>query len=268
MIDTRNTPFEVPLQKLRQAKSVFASAMPHRSLARAPFSAVDLAVAVCIALALWALVLAAQPLVMRFWARCIEIWLKALHFPVGRFADDGTGKGVDQLLAPIVVPLPAPSLLFGALGLTGVVWVISGPLQGKHLPIKYLLRCLCAVLFLSILVFLLSPDSFAYSLAEHVNDLLLNGYRCLLVFPFMLGIGYYLFHERLAVKLSYSLAIELYFFLMIPHKVILHIITLHFGSRLAMPLLYVCLGSAFDIFAFVALYAWVLSNLPPQHHSM
>jgi hypothetical protein len=268
MIDIRNTSFEVPLQELKRAKSVFARAMPHRSLARAPFSLFDLVVAVCIALALWGLLFAAQPLVMRFWVACIEFWLKALHFPVGRLAGDGAGKGIEPLLAPIVVALPAPSVLFGALGLTGVVWGVSGRLQGKHLPIKYLVRCLCAVLLLSILALLLSPDSFAYSLAQHVNDLLLNGYRCLLVFPFMLCIGYYLFHERLVVKLSYSLMIELYFFLMIPHKVMLHIIALHFGSRLAMPLLYVCLGSAFDIFAFVALYAWALSNLPPQQHSM
>jgi hypothetical protein len=268
MIDTRNTSFDGPLQNLRQAKSVFTGATPHRSLARAPFSVVDLAVAVGIALALWAPLLAAQPLVMRFWITCIDFWLKALGFPVGPFPGDGADRGVGQMLAPITVALPPPSLLFGALGLTAVVWSISGRLQGKYLPIKYLVRCLCAILLSSILVLLLSPDSFAYSLGHHVNDLLMNGYRCLLVFPFMLGIGYYLFHERLVVKLLYSLAIELYFFLMIPHKVILHIVVLHFGSRLTMPLLYVCLGSAFDIFAFVALYAWVLSNLPPQHHSM
>jgi hypothetical protein len=268
MIDTRNTSFEVPLQNLRRAKSVFARAVPHRSLARAPFSVVDLAVAAGITLALCLSLLAAQPLVMRYWVTCIEFWLKALAFPVGPFPNDGAGRGVEQLLAPIAVALPPPSLLFGALGLTGVAWAISGRLQGKNLPVKYLVRCLCAVVLLSILVFLVAPNSSAYSLGEHVNDLLINGYRCLLVFPFMLGIGYYLFHERLMIKLLYSLAIELYFFLMIPHKVMLHIITLHFGSRLAMPLLYLCLGSAFDIFAFVALYAWVLSNLPPQHHSM
>ena len=266
MIDTRDTSFEVPLQKLREAKSVVAGAMPHRSLARTPLGAADLAVAVCMALALWALLLAAQPLVMGFWTGCIAFWLEALHFPVGRAG--GAGQDVARLLAPIAVALPAPPLLFGALGLTGAAWVIAGRLQGKHLPVKYLVRCLCALLLLSILVFLLSPESFAYSLAEHVNGLLLNAYRCLLVFPFMLGIGYYLFHERLVVKLLYSLVIGLYFLLMIPHKVMLHIITLHFGSSLAMPLLYMCLGSAFDIFAFVALYAWVLSNLPPQHHSM
>jgi len=265
MLDTRNTSFEAPLLELRRAKSVNATAMPHRSLARSPFSVFDLAVAVCMALALWGLLLAAQPLVMRFWLAGIEFWLKMLHLPAGLPGEDA-GRRVDQLLAPIVVESPPPSLQVGALGLTGIVWAISGRLQGKHLPIKYLSRCLCAVLLLSILVILLSPDSLTYSLGEHVNDLLMNGYRCLLVFPFMLGIGYYLFHERLVVKLFYSLVIELYFLIMIPQKVMLHIIALHFGTRLVMPLLYVCLGSAFDIFAFVALYAWALSNLPPQHH--
>jgi hypothetical protein len=265
MLDTRNTPFEAPLQELKRAKSVIVSAMPHRSLARSPFNGFDLTVAVCIALALWGLLLAAQPLVMRFWVAGIEFWLKMLHLPVGLVAE-GAGRRVDQLLAPIVVKSPTPALQFGALGLTGIIWAISGRLQGKHLPIKYLVRCLCAVLLLSILVTLSSPYSFTYSLGEHVNDLLINGYRCILIFPFMLAIGYYLFHERLVVKLFYSLVIELYFLFMIPQKVLLHIIALHFGTRLVMPLLYVCLGSAFDIFAFVALYAWILSNLPPQHH--
>lgn len=268
MIDTRNTPFEAPLEELRRVKAVLAGATPHRSLARAPFSFVDLAVAVCTALALWGPLLAVQPLAMRFWVVCIEFWLKALRFPLGPSAGDGAGQHVNQLLAPIAVAPPSSTCLSAALCLIGVVWILCGRLQGKQLPIKYLVRCLCGIQLLSILVFLRSPNSFAYSLSDHVNDLLMNGYRCLLVFPFMLAIGYYLFHERLLVKLLYSLMIELYFLLMIPHKVIVHIILLHFGSRLVMPLLYVCLGSAFDIFAFVALYAWVLSNLPPQHHSV
>jgi len=141
-------------------------------------------------------------------------------------------------------------------------------LEPNNLPIKYLGRALSAVLVLSVLVFLLSADAFTYSLGEHVSDQLENSYRCLLVFPFLLGMGYYLFHERPGVKLVYSLAIELYFFVMIPHKVILHIIILHFGTRLAMPLLYICLGSSFDMLAFIALYAWALSNLPPQRQIM
>jgi hypothetical protein len=267
MIDTRDTSFDLPLQKLSRAKSGLARAMPHRSLARAPFSVFDLAAGVCIALALSGLLFALQPLVMSCWVKCIEFWLKALGFPVGLPVGDSTGQRVDHLLAPITVAPAAPSLLFAAFGVAGLAWVICGRLRGKHLPIMYLVRCLCAVMLLSILVFLLSPHSFSYSLAQHVNDLLIDGYRCLLVFPFVLCIGYYLFHERLVVKLLYSLVIELYFLVMIPHKVLVHIITLQFGSRLTMPLLYVCLGSAFDICAFVALYAWVLSNLPAQHRS-
>jgi hypothetical protein len=267
MIETRNTAFEVPLQKLRQAKSLLAGPVPHRSLARAPFSMFDLASGICLALALWGPLLAAQPLIMHFWVSCIAFWLKSLDFQVGLLGND-VDQHIHRLLAPINVSTPEPPLLFAALGLSGLVWLGSGRLQGKYLPIKYLVRSLCGVLLLSILVFLLSPESFAYTLAEHVTDLLVNGYRSLLVFPFMLSIGYYLFNERLAVKLCYSLAVELYFLVMIPHKVLLHIIMLHYGSRLVMPLLYVCLGSAFDILAFVALYAWMLSNLPAQQHRM
>lgn len=268
MINTKDTAFQRPLQKLRQVKSVFGAATPHRSLARAPFSTRDLATGVCIALAQWGLLLAAQPLLMRLWADYIGFWLKALHLPVGAVAVASSAEQLHQLLAPLTAAMPSPPVLFGALAFVGAAWVVSGRLDGQYLPLKYLLRSLCVILLLSIVVLLLLPDSFAYSLEQHVDDLMTNGYRCLLVFPFMLGIGYYLFHERLPVKLLYSLTIELYFIVMIPQKIILHIVALHFGTRLSMPLLYVCLGSAFDILAFVALYAWALSNLPAQHHSM
>lgn len=267
MLETRNTPFEAPLEKLERARSAVARAMPHRALARMPFRAADLAAAAALALALWGALFAARPAIMEYWVACIAFWLEALRFPLGPATGAGAGRGIVSLLAPLAVDPPAPAALLCASGLTAAAWVLSGRLQGKHLPIKYLLRCLCALMLLSILVFLLLPASLPYSQGEHADDLLTNGYRCLLVFPFILGLGYYLFRERLAVKLFYSLAIVLYFLLMIPHKVVLHVVLLHVGSRLAMPLLYVCLGSAFDIVVFVALYAWALSNLPPQQAS-
>lgn len=268
MLRTNDTAFQIPLQRLGQVKSVFAAATPHRSLARAPFRTGNLALGVCIALALWGLLLAAQPLLMRWWAEYIGFWLHALDMPVGTIGGASAEKHLHQLLAPLTAAIPSPAVLSGALAFASAALFACGRLQGRFVPVKYLLRSLCVILLLSILVLLLVPESFPYSLEQHVGDLMTNGYRCLLVYPFILGVGYYLFHERLAVRLLYSLAIEMYFIVMIPQKIILHILALHFGTRLSMPLLYVCLGSAFDVLAFVALYAWALSNLPPQHHSM
>ncbi|QOL48146.1 hypothetical protein [Massilia litorea] len=268
MIDTDDTAFRLPLRKLGEAKAMFAAVAPHRSLARAPFDTRNLATGVCIAFVLWALLLAAQPLLIHQWTQYIGFWLKALGLPAGTIVGASQAEPLHQLLAPLKSAIPSPEMLFGALAFGGAAWFAAGRLEGRLLPIKYLLRSLCVILLLSILVLLVWPESFAYSLEQHAGDLMTNGYRCLLVFPFMLGVGYHLFDERLVVKLLYSLAIETYFIVMIPHKIILHIVALHFGTRLSMPLLYVCLGSAFDVLVFVALYAWALSNLPPQHHSM
>lgn len=262
MLDTRDTPFDAPLRALRVAGSCGLAAAPHRAIRRIAPGALRLAGAVAITASTWFALAACRAPLRAFWDACIGFWLPLL----GLTSEQAAASARLPPYARLPLPWPAPGTVLAAIGLSLLGWYLAGRLRNEKTPLKYLVRILCAILLATACEFRFFPGGFRYGLGDHLSELLDNGYRLMLAVPFMLGVGYYLFHERLLVKLRTTAAILAYFTLMIPHKAVLHIALLEHGTALLMPLLYLCLGMAFDVLVFVALYAYAMSNLAEQRY--
>jgi len=135
-------------------------------------------------------------------------------------------------------------------------------MNGAMLPIKYALRILATVMLVSIVYFIVEPTQFPYSITRHMHDIANLGFVLMISSPIMLAFGYYVFPFSITIKIKHTVLILLYFMLLIPHQIVLHILILQHFSLLFMPILYICFGTLFDVLIFVALYSWAASTIP------
>jgi small-conductance mechanosensitive channel len=135
-------------------------------------------------------------------------------------------------------------------------------MKGAQLPLKYPVRIVAIIQLITVAYFWLSPTAFPYSIGRHSEELMTIGYVVMLATPVMLGMGYYILRQNLAVKLVHTVLILGFFMVMVPHQVLAQAFIMQHLSVLFMPVLYICFGAVFDALVFVALYSWAVSNAP------
>lgn len=212
----------------------------------------------------YAVLLGGQDYLLSFWKLCLQFWSEQLDIPI-----DVTGPGstVHALSVRWQASAPGPRTPNGMLPLvTGLLtlgaFAATYAMPDRMLPLKYLVRILCVVQGSAALFFLLAPEPFPYTIAEHVEALLSAGWTLMLSIPLMLAAGYYLLPMPMHSKVLNTVLILAYFSIAVPHLAVLHAWLLQQGSVLFMPLLFICFGALFDMLLFVALYAWAASNVP------
>lgn len=262
----REAAFESASIAIRDAKTRHAAARQHRAISRITVQPYLLAEAIVLPILLCGLLLLAEPLLMGFWRDVIIFWTTRLDIPLQAQQHAATIGALrfDWIHHENPATMPDFSMKLVSAILTFLVFALTTRMGNKLLPLKYLLRILCAVQTVALVFFTYLPSQFPYSIPDHMRDLISMGYMLILAIPVLLAIGYYLLHLPLASKIAHSIAILIYFIVMTPLKIVLHTVVLYHLSLMYMPLLYICFGAVFDVLIFVALYSWMVSMLPEQ----
>ena len=262
----REAAFESAAIAIHDAKTRHAAARQHRAISRITIEPYLLAEAIILPILFCGILLLAEPYLMTFWRDTIIFWLSQMDIPLQVQQHIMTIGGLHfewiNAYNPSAMPDFATKLMSAIV--TFVVFAATTRMSSKLLPIKYLLRILCAVQTVALVFFTYIPSQFPYSIPDHMRDLINMGYMLILAIPILLAIGFYLLHFPLVSKVTNSIAILGYFIVMTPFKVVLHAVVLYHFSLLYMPLLYICFGAVFDMLIFVALYSFVVSRLPQQ----
>ncbi len=266
LLQMREAAFESASLAIRDAKTRHAAARQHRAIRRVAVEPALLVQAIAIPLFFCGILLLAEPLLMAFWRDAIIFWLSRMDIPlqaqhniatIGSLRFDWINHADPSTMPDFAMKLISALVTF-------LVFALTTRMGSKWLPVKYLLRILCAVQTAALIFFTYVPSQFPYSIPDHMRDLVSMGYMLILAIPVLLAIGYYLLHLSIARKIFHTILILIYFIVMMPFKVALHTFLLFHLSLLYMPLMYICFGTIFDVLIFVALYSWMVSRLPEQ----
>jgi hypothetical protein len=239
----------------------------HRAIYRLKLTPVVLLQLVFLPIFFCSLLFWIKPYLFLFWRQCIYFWSVFLNFPLsipsnGLGLTDSTQLGLVWMGGSMNGYMPT-SLQLGVTSImTGLAFLVTFKMRGAMLPIKYAIRILATVMLVSIAYFFVVPTQFPYSIMSHMHDIANLGFVLLVSSPVMLALGYYVFPFSLTTKIKHTALILLYFTILIPHQIVLHILVLQHLSLLFMPILYICFGTLFDVLIFVALYSWAASTIP------
>ncbi len=256
--------FHAAFSAVRQARARHVKVRPHRAITPLKVTPWLMAQAIVLPVLLCGLLLWVRPLLLDFWRNCILFWSGGLNVPFFRSTQLNESGQYALLLsgAGDATPLPTPSIMLVTAAVTLIAFMLSLRMKQATLPLKYPVRIVCAVQFVALLYFWLTPSAFPYTITRHSEELLTIGYVVILATPVMLAMGYYILNESLLAKLGYTLLILGFLIVMVPHQVLVQALIMQHLSVLFMPVLYICFGAVFDALVFVALYSWVASNAP------
>lgn len=255
--------FHAIFSAARQARAQLQIS-PHRAITPLNVTSYLMAQAIVLPIVLCGLIFWFKPFLFYFWRRCILFWSSGLHLPfslstrineVGQYSLQLSGD-LDGGQLPNATVLTVTALV------TVIAFALSFRMKNASFPLRYPLRIVCVVQFVTLGYFWWAPTEFPYNIARHSEELMTIGYVVMLATPLMLSMGYYILNQGLLKKLFYTGVILIFLAVMVPHQVLAQALIMQHLSVLFMPLLYICFGAVFDALVFVALYSWIASNAP------
>ncbi len=249
------------LDALREAKRRHAKVRPHRALVRleaGPYLVQALILPALLCAALYRF----EPQLVAFWREFILAWAQALGLPLapsGRPAGWGEVRLVWRYFETGSVLPGNRQIAIHAIA-TAAICAATFAMRADRLPLKYLVRVLCALHAGTLAFFFLSPAPFPYDIADHIATVTGGGFVLLMTIPVMLALGHYVLRIPLAVKLFHSALILLYFVVLVPLEAVVHTVLLQHLSVLVMPLLFFAFGALLNFVLFIALYSWAAST--------
>ena len=260
--DARQLAFKRARHLLAKSPSAQSATKPHRAIGHVALHPSLLIEMVAMPVLLMAALVLARDWVDSFWRTYILWWAAWLNLPLTVSSADASGAPEVLIWQATTAGFSVSNGIWFGTGLTAVAWTATFFMRGHWLPIKYLIRMVCAVQALSLLYFLFMPGPFPYSVLNHVVNMLDTGYTLMMVMPVLMALGYYALRLRFGVKLLHTSLIWAFFLLMVPQKAMVHLVLLQHFSVVFMPVLYLFFGALFDMMIFVSLYAWAASKAP------
>jgi hypothetical protein len=258
--------FAAARKALINAHKLHTQVRQHRAINRITIGPYLLLQAVLLPAIFCGLLLWAQPQIFTLWRACVMFWATLLNLPlIHNLAQANSAKlGLMWLPPDGASGLPSYWIMTITAILVLALFASSFGMNGRAFPLKYLARIVCAVQGAALAYFFIFPNAYPYTIANHINDLASMIYVLLVAVPVMLSVGYYVLNIRLGVKILHTAWILLYFLAMLPFQVVCHVLLLQNFSLLFMPILYICMGTLFDMLIFIALYAWAVSTVPAK----
>jgi len=202
-----------------------------------------------------------KPGLVGFWDSVISFWATRLQLPLIASVINASDPGLWSTQTDGTVMPSSLTLMWTWLGVFSL-WGMTHFFSDRFHPLKVTLRALCLLQGTACTFFMLAPASFPYTVTQHMHALLDMGYGLMLAVGPMLALGWGILMPSLASKILAPLGVLAYFAVMLPHKVLLHAWVLANGSALFMPVLFMCFGALLDLWIFIALYAWLVGQIP------
>jgi len=256
--------FHKAFDAARRARALRVRVRPHRAITPLRVTPYLAAQALLLPILLCGFLLWAKPLLLDFWRNCILFWSERLNLPFS-LATGANEAGQHSLLMGLVsegAPMPGQTTMVVTALVTLAAFALSLRMKDAKLPLKYPLRIVCVLQFITLAYFWFSSSEFPYSIGRHSEELMTIGYGVMVATPVMLAMGYYILNQSLLTKLLHTALILAFFAILVPHQVLAQAFIMQHLSVLFMPVLYICFGAVFDALIFVALYSWAVSNAP------
>lgn len=198
----------------------------------------------------------------------LTAWEWMLRFGLDRLGVAGSvervpvpilGGSLPVLTVQIASWYPDAFVLWTTLALVSAVVLASCYLPEWALPIAYVMRAGCVVQAIALLVFFLWPASFPYSAPQHLRDIMALSAAFMALVPWIHALTYYIFDFGILRKIALTAYTILFLACYAPLKILVHAYVLDRFSLLFMPILFLLLGVALDVFILIALYAWGMS---------
>ena len=154
---------------------------------------------------------------------------------------------------------PSPGQWWTCAALTFSAAMISLRLPARLLPIAYVLRVHAIVVAASLVYFNLMPNSFTYSLSDHIAMLLLMVFVLAMLIPWVFAATYNILGFSFSQKFCLSVLGMGFLVLFAPLQAFSHALILHYGSLLYQPMLFLLMGMFPPMMAMVALYSWAMT---------
>ncbi len=154
---------------------------------------------------------------------------------------------------------PDPFVWWTTAAMVAAVTLASFYLPESALPLAYVLRIGCAVQAISLLVFSIWPASFPYDAPRHLRDCFALGVAIIGLVPWVHALTYYVFDFGILRKIALSAFTMVFLTCYLPVKILVHAYILDRFSLMFMPILFLALSVAIDVFILIALYAWGMS---------
>ena len=233
----------------------------HRALARRRFTLRDACAIVLVPVLLNAALWKWHPQLLALWQEMLQAAARFAGVASG-VSDRDVSIGQLHLLVPTLeLTASAPSATQGwmAAGVAAAVGAGAFALPQRFLPLAYAARLFAVLMGLTLLQFLLMPESFPHRLSGHVSTHLVMMLGLIAATPWLFALTYGIMGAgwlRQAALATLALA-----FLVVaaPLQAAAHAVVLHLGSLVWLPALFLLLGVLPVMMAMVALYAWAMT---------
>jgi hypothetical protein len=166
---------------------------------------------------------------------------------------------MDMVWLDMSAGAPSPAQWWTCAAVTLFLALLSLGLPSRMLPIAYVLRVHAIVIAVSLLYFVLMPNSFTYSLSDHICMLLVMFLLLALLIPWIFALTYSVLGVTLANKALLTFLGVFFLLLFAPLHAFSHALVLHHGSLLYQPLLFLLMGVFPPLMAMVAFYSWAMT---------
>ena len=208
-----------------------------------------------------------KPWLLNCWQAIFTWWSVPLGLSVNSVLND-SHSAITWMALSDGSFAPSNTHLFWSFSGVASIWLLSGFFSDRFYPLRTTLRALSLIHLSACLFFIWAPASFPYSISKHLQALMDLGYGFMWVIPPMLALGWGLLRVPIWQKILAPCGVLAYFALMLPHKLLLQAWLLEQLSILFMPVLFLCFGNLLDLWIFVALYAWLASEVPAPTSSL
>ena len=195
-------------------------------------------------------------------------WEWVLRFGIERLSIAGSVERVTVPMLGFPIPVltvqmsswyPNPFVWWTTAATVAAMALASFHLPERALPLAYILRAGCVVQAISLLVFAIWPASFPYDAPRHLRDCFALGVAIIGLVPWVHALTYYVFDFGILRKIALSAFTMVFLSCYLPVKILVHAYILDRFSLMFMPILFLALGVAIDVFMLIALYAWGMS---------
>ena len=156
--------------------------------------------------------------------------------------------------------LPSTFAVWANLIICGIIYLVSVLIPKRLLPIIYFIRALVLIQISASVYFILNPHSFPYDMGDYISGTLALGIYLLLLIPPLMALIYYIFDFNIVKKILVTVAMLVYFIILLPFQYMMHAIIISSWGLIFMPVLYLNFGLILDTLMFIGWYSWAMTG--------
>lgn len=202
--------------------------------------------------------------ITQFWGAILEYYLPKLGYSGNIIYSKYSLFSINFLLPAINIEgaLPSVTLWWASIFLTSGIFLLTFLIQDAFTPLKYLLRGILVLIWITQLYITIFPNGFMYTIFFYTKSGFMQIVALLLATPWIYLFSYYFFGYRFLNKILITFSTLLYLVILAPFQYLLNACLINLFSLMIMPTLFFWAGLMINILAIVAFCSYGVSKEP------